>query len=471
MYLGLFAVIAVTPVALWCLRNHLLAGATVGGHHFHRMSRHQVMDSLQTAGQLMTTWLMPWLPAHRAQPLGVVLILGLAGVTIALSRAVMDRRRSSMGGPATHGHGTQAGGPVLRSATVIGLTYIVFVAVCGAGLDWRPEQRLLVPIYPFVMLVVVAGIEGARRLLPGPGGHRQAVGALAVVLGVLWLQHPARVLYGVTVHRVKDGAGGHAATVLQNSPMVAWLRERPLSGRVFSNVPETVYLLTGLAARPTPQSAYVLDPAEFTRGPAAPASYIVWFHALPQLWLYDLREILSGCQTEDVATFPDGGVYRYLGPGGPRVSAVYRFWSPTLSRHLYTIRKDERNRVLAYEAGTWDYEGPVFYAFAPEGPRPPDVRPVYQLSSARFQTRLYTMDEQERDRLLLEVAGAWTCDGVAFYAWLQAGEKNVLPVYRFWSEPLGEYFYTIRADDRDGLISESSDMWTYEGIAWYACGP
>jgi len=42
-------------------------------------------------------------------------------------------------------------------------------------------------------------------------------------------------------------------------------------------------------------------------------------------------------------------------------------------------------------------------------------------------------------------------------------------VYRFWSDALSGHFYTIDEAERDKLINQYSHVWTYEGIAWYAC--
>jgi hypothetical protein len=467
----LFGIMATTPIASWYLRNHLLAGATLGHHDFHLVSWHEVREALRTANYLMATWLMPWVEVNWAWPIRVAPILGLAGVMIVLSRVRGAGQRQPSDRPAPSEHGTDTGGLLLWSAAMIVLTYVVFVAVCGAGLNWRPEQRLLVPMYTFVVAIVVAGIEALRWLLPVSGGCRRALGVLGLILGALWLQYPVRVLYSQTIYRMQDGAGGHATVALQNSPTVAWLRAHPLWGRVFSNVPETVYLLTGLRARPTPQAAYVFDPAEFAGGPVTEAIYIVWLHDFPQVWLYDLREILSQSRTQELATFPDGSVYQYLGEGGPGMSAVYRFWSRTLRAHFYTARKEERYRLLTEGSGTWEYEGPVFYAYAPDGPRPRGLVPVYRFWSTHGHAHFYTMQEYEKDRLLLNPSGAWTCEGVAFYVWPRADAQGVLPVYRFSSDRLSSHFFTLNESEMTRLASESPGMWTCEGIAWYAHGP
>jgi len=51
---------------------------------------------------------------------------------------------------------------------------------------------------------------------------------------------------------------------------------------------------------------------------------------------------------------------------------------------------------------------------------------------------------------------------------LQNPPAGAQPVYRFWS-PAGQcHFYTISERERDKLIEQYADRWTYEGPAFYA---
>jgi len=47
----------------------------------------------------------------------------------------------------------------------------------------------------------------------------------------------------------------------------------------------------------------------------------------------------------------------------------------------------------------------------------------------------------------------------------------VSPVYRFISLASSSWFYTIDEADKRAFITRHSDVWTYEGIVWYACTP
>ncbi|MCL5279100.1 MAG: hypothetical protein M1376_04240 [Planctomycetes bacterium] len=429
----------------------------------------ELVRTLHVAARIVAPWLWPAPRAGPIPPLILGLVVALAALLVVLAPVAETVQRRWNG--ATIGAGPKKiDGLQLGSVVVFGLIYFGFLVVSSAGLTWDPEERLMAPLYVFLLVLLVAGIDSACRLLALPFGHDKLIGPMVFFLCLLWLLRPLHELRHTIRYCVRQGAGGYSAAPWQESPLVAWLRRHPLDGGVYSNVPDALYLLTGASADTTPH--YYWDAAEFARRQfAAGPSYIVWFHNLRRYFLYDLRELLSRYRMEEVATFPDGRVYRFVGVGGPAVAGVYHFWCAQGEKHRYTIHKPERDRLLNKSGGTWTDGAPAFYAFPPDSPRPAGVLPVYRFASAGSDTCLYTMNEAEKTRLLEQTAGGWSLDGIAFYAWPEAGAKDLVPVHRFWSERLGQYFYTANKDEKDRLITEFSRTWTYEGIAWYAYGP
>jgi hypothetical protein len=146
---------------------------------------------------------------------------------------------------------------------------------------------------------------------------------------------------------------------------------------------------------------------------------------------------------------------------------VYRFWSLTTGQHFYTIDSDERERLLTNHSQVWAYEGVAFAAFCDNADS--RTRPVYRFWSDKLSGHLYTMDAQEKDKLLREQSNAWVFEGVAFYAYPSGLQPTLAcPVYRFWSPVKGSHFYTADEAEKENLIVKFSTVWTYEGIAWYA---
>jgi hypothetical protein len=145
---------------------------------------------------------------------------------------------------------------------------------------------------------------------------------------------------------------------------------------------------------------------------------------------------------------------------------VYRFWSASLGRHFYTASAGEKDKVIAQYAHVWTFEGPAYQAYT--RPMEPNLLPVYRFWSGSLQSHFYTINEGEKDKVLREHADVWTFEGTAFYAWPQGQQPaETKPVHRFWSDTLGSHFFTISEGEKDKLIRESAEVWSYEGIAWY----
>lgn len=454
-YLVVFCAVSATPLALWLLRNKL-AGHTVGGHSFRPVSFQQLAHSALVAAETLAPWFFSPRAPNAVKSVAVALIVTLAAALLLASRLRFHDRGA---GRMTH----------LGTAAVVGVFYFGFLALSAAGLRWDPEPRLTAPLYVFVMLPVVAGAEASLRVLRAVTGGRQWPATAGILLCAAWLLYPLTETRQVLAHCRRHGAGGYSTPAWQQSPLMRWLRQHPLDGRIYSNVPDAVYILAGASAEITPHHYWTA--ADFAARLAefpTPRKYVVWSHYRHWDFLYDLPELISRYRMEEIASFVDGKVYRLLGAAnGPPVFGVYRFWSPRLSRHLYTLDKAERDRLVNDRTEAWTYEGPAFHVFVTEAAR---TRPVYRFRSNRLGSEFYTISDEERDKLAADHSG-WSDEGVAFYAYPQPVRDDVSPVHRLWSDRLGYHFYTASEEELAGLRADPAHTWTYEGIAWYAHGP
>ncbi len=152
-----------------------------------------------------------------------------------------------------------------------------------------------------------------------------------------------------------------------------------------------------------------------------------------------------------------------LGAGAP----VWRFWSPVLSRHFYTISAAERDLVQRAYADVWRYEGCGYNAYA--SPEVEGLEPVHRFWSDRLGAHFYTIDEAEKDLVAGAYTHTWTYEGIVFYAWPDGSQPaGTLPVYRFWSDRLQTHFYTASDPEKFMVANNGAGVWTYEGVAWYA---
>jgi hypothetical protein len=92
---------------------------------------------------------------------------------------------------------------------------------------------------------------------------------------------------------------------------------------------------------------------------------------------------------------------------------------------------------------------------------------VYRFWSPIANQHFYTMDEAEKNKLIEEYSDVWTFEGPAFHAWATRYFPDLAPVYRFWSERSGSHLYTIDEAEKNALLARPHS-WTYEGVAFYA---
>jgi len=204
----------------------------------------------------------------------------------------------------------------------------------------------------------------------------------------------------------------------------------------------------------------------------------------------------NGGSWEPLAISPSGGEFEFTAPGDGlyRVSVevrdaagnlgrsstgyfrtdsssgltpVYRFWSPALSRHFYTISETERDKLVNNYAHVWSYEDIAYYAFADDAQ--PGVAPVYRFWSGTLNAHFYTSSVSEKTKLIDNYSNVWTFEKVAFYAYRGGSQPaGTSAVHRFWSPTLTCHFFTISQAERDKLTTLYSHIWTYEQAAWYA---
>jgi len=98
----------------------------------------------------------------------------------------------------------------------------------------------------------------------------------------------------------------------------------------------------------------------------------------------------------------------------------------------------------------------------------PGVCRMYRFWSPAKSRHFYTINESEKDKLIGIHSDVWTYEGIVYYAFAEDSEPGLVPVYRFWSPVLVAHFYTTSESEKQKLIDNYPHVWTYEGIAFYA---
>jgi hypothetical protein len=102
-------------------------------------------------------------------------------------------------------------------------------------------------------------------------------------------------------------------------------------------------------------------------------------------------------------------------PQRPEARPVFRLHSDVHDSQFLTMNEAEKRALVNGYGDTWDDGGIAFYAF-PEDSHPHTARPVYRFWSATLSDHLYTTSEAERDALPRDFPQVWAYEGVAWYA-------------------------------------------------------
>ncbi len=99
----------------------------------------------------------------------------------------------------------------------------------------------------------------------------------------------------------------------------------------------------------------------------------------------------------------------------PALKPVYRFWSDSQGSHFYTINEQEKDGIIRDYAYAWTFEGVAFYAY-PEGQQPAGTLPVYRFWSPAVSRHFYTISEEEKQGIVDKYSfNIWTLEGIAWY--------------------------------------------------------
>jgi hypothetical protein len=87
-----------------------------------------------------------------------------------------------------------------------------------------------------------------------------------------------------------------------------WMGINQLDGNVYSNAPDALYMIAGIAAHLSPHRARSVSRIRQSIS-MENTNYIVWFDNKCRDYLYSLQELASLFELKEVVALSDGGVY------------------------------------------------------------------------------------------------------------------------------------------------------------------
>ncbi len=149
---------------------------------------------------------------------------------------------------------------------------------------------------------------------------------------------------------------------------------------------------------------------------------------------------------------------------------VFRFFSPVLICHFYTAEESEALKLVNDFPDVWEFENVAFYALSDATVA--GALPVYRFFSPVLGSHFYTIRESEKNKLINQFSDIWIFEGIAFFAFTaDTRPAETVPVFRFFNVQNGCHFFTASETERNKLLNNFPDIWIPEGIAWYAYPP
>ncbi|MFH0833294.1 MAG: right-handed parallel beta-helix repeat-containing protein [archaeon] len=94
------------------------------------------------------------------------------------------------------------------------------------------------------------------------------------------------------------------------------------------------------------------------------------------------------------------------------------------------------------------------------------VVPVYRFYNNNVGSHFYTIFEGEKNKLINNYPNVYTFEGGVFYVY-DSMVNGTVPVYRFYNNNVGSHFYTISEGEKNKLINNYPNVYTFEGGVFY----
>jgi hypothetical protein len=150
---------------------------------------------------------------------------------------------------------------------------------------------------------------------------------------------------------------------------------------------------------------------------------------------------------------------------------LHEFYNLKTKAYFFTGSSDEAAAVYN-QSPNWKYQGAAFYIEGEEnaGKKKPKNVPVFRFFNKISKSHFYTASPSERDNVIRDLSEFYTYEGIAFYArtW-QDNSKVDRPVHRFYVHNTSSHYFSANIAQVEHLKRYANPKYiTYEGVAWYA---
>lgn len=142
-------------------------------------------------------------------------------------------------------------------------------------------------------------------------------------------------------------------------------------------------------------------------------------------------------------------------------NAIYRFYNAGNGTHFYTPSAEEAEMVIARWPSVFSYEGISYFA-----PPAKNTQALYRFYNRRSKSHFYTASPDEANGVIARYGAVYEYEGQTFKVSLGPVAGST-PIYRFYHRGNGSHFYTASTEERDTVIARWSNIYTFEGPAFW----
>ena len=310
-----FLLLAGTPMALWLMRNRLLAGTFTGRFGDGILSW---PATLSGAGTVLRSWATFDLPMVEGQAMALLGLLPAAALAAACGIIIRTRWRTRR---------TPSGWLPCYVFGGFAVTYFAAVTVSLAlgATEHDVQPRFLAPLYVPLLVTAAFALDRLlgsalrrrrfRRLWKRRWVMPRSHAAAAVATAVLCCWTAGQI--EPNVHEIRransEGLAGYAHSFWTRSETREWLSRNPLPGRVYSNEAIAAYLYNDVSA----EYGYPPGAEERLRRWLAETPRDTWIVWWDNVWAnryydYDRATLRALSGLEPVAELADGAVFKAI---------------------------------------------------------------------------------------------------------------------------------------------------------------
>ena len=184
------------------------------------------------------------------------------------------------------------------------MIYSVFIIILSSVSSLDPiPYRYLAPVYIIFICLVFCLLDTASEWLNEKIRINNFGKYVVMLLCLAWYLHAITNNYKDIIFTATNGAG-YSTNKWRLSPILKYIKNNPLNGKIYSNAPDAVYILSGIKAEWVPRREEGFD--NFKKMMAGDGNnYIVWLNNVNERsYLYDIKDISHNLVVDKSWSFP-----------------------------------------------------------------------------------------------------------------------------------------------------------------------